>query len=170
MAPEANLTTQSINRFYNEGTTATLVCTSFGGPNNTYQWQGNGTNLGGQNSDTLALPNVSASTGGIYTCIVSNIAGSDSINTSVFVAPYFVNQPLDQQVSVGSPLLIICDVEAFPNPDYLWERVDGRSIRNGIATDGRILNISTVNFGDEGEYYCKSSEIQSRNVLVTGKL
>jgi hypothetical protein len=179
VSPTANLTTLSVNRTYHQGETATLECSSLGGPDNTYQWQANRmeaiSTLQGVilNQSILMLPNVTASTGGMYTCTVSNIAGNHSESTVVFVSPHFLNQPLDQQTSVSSTVHIVCDVEAFPDPEYLWQRVDGQAIRNGLANDERNLSISVVQFGDEGEYYCNASArgttIRSRNILLTGK-
>ena len=174
MAPEANLTEESINRTYEVGDTATLVCTSSGGPNNTYQWLANGENLHGQNFDTLTLPNVTASTGGIYTCMVSNIAGSNNASTSVFIFPYFIDNPRSHEVSVGSAVLLICDAVSFPSPDYLWQRTDGMNISNEIVTNERNLSISSVEFGDEGGYFCTASagegSVQSQIAIVTGNV
>ena len=172
MAPEANLTEASVNRTYKEGDTATLVCTSSGGPNNTYQWLANGENLHGQNFDTLTFPNVTASTGGVYTCMVSNIAGSNNASTSVLIYPYFIDHPRSIEVSVGSEVLLICDAASFPSPDYLWQRTDGMNISNNIATNDRNLNISSVQYGNEGGYFCTASagedSVQSQIAIVTG--
>ena len=174
VAPEANLTEQSINHTYYEGSNATLVCTSSGGPNNTYQWLENGENLHGRNSDTLTLPNVTASTGGIYTCMVSNIAGSNNASTFVFIFPYFINQPHNDEVSVGSSVLLICDAASFPSPDYLWQRSDGQNISNRIVTNERNLSISSVKYGDEGGYFCTASaredSVASNIAIVTGNV
>ena len=172
VAPEANLTEESNNRTYNEGATATLVCTSLGGPNNTYQWQENGDILYGQNSNILTLPNVTASTGGIYTCIVSNVAGSSNASTFVFIYPYFINHPHSDEVSVGSEVLLICDAASFPSPDYLWQRTDGVNISNDIVTNERNLSISSIAYGDEGGYFCtvsaREDSVPSNIAILTG--
>ena len=172
MAPEANLTEASVNRTYKEGDTATLVCTSSGGPSNTYQWLANGENLHGQNFDTLTLPDVTASTGGVYTCAVSNIAGRSNASTFVFINPYFINHPRNIEVSVGSAVLLICDAASFPSPDYLWQRADGVNIRNDTVTNERNLSISSVEYGDEGGYFCtalaREGSLQSDIAIVTG--
>ena len=166
------MTEQSINNTYSEGANATLVCTSSGGPNNTYQWLENGENLHGQNSDTLNLPNVTASTGGLYTCKVSNIAGSNNASTFIFIFPYFINHPRSIEVSVGSAVLLICDAASFPSPDYLWQRSDGVNISNDIVTTERNLSISSVEYGDEGGYFCTASArddfVPSNIAIVTG--
>ena len=174
VAPEANLTEQFSNRTYYEGDNATLVCASSGGPNNTYRWLENGEHLNGQNSATLTLPNVTASTGGIYTCIVSNIAGSNNASTFVFIFPYFINHPHSDEVTVGSAVLLICDAASFPSPDYLWQKSDRVNIRNDIVTNERNLNISSVEYGDEGGYFCivsaREDSVPSNIAIVTGRV
>jgi hypothetical protein len=171
VSPQANLTEPSINNTYYQGSTATLVCTSLGGPNNTYQWWAKETDIIGETAETLTLPNVTASTGGMYTCIVSNTAGNHSASTFVFIHPYFEVDPSDQQTSVGSCVVLVCDAVAFPSPEYLWQRLDGESISSNTVTE-RNLSITSVQYGDEGEYFCNASvrgiTIQSRNGLITG--
>jgi hypothetical protein len=142
-----------------------------GGPNNTYQWQFNGTNLDEETLPTLMIPNVTADSGGEYTCVVSNLAGSHNDSTFLFVHPYFLSHPGDMQVSRGSVLLLTCDAAGFPSPEYLWQRADEMHIMGNAAIDRRVLNI-TVKSGDEGEYFCTASSgrisIQSQNAIVTG--
>ena len=47
------------------------MCTSHGGPNNTYQWQANDTDILGETLAMLTLADVDALTGGLYTCMVT---------------------------------------------------------------------------------------------------
>lgn len=169
----AVLTNASINETYGLGDTAMLECISSGGPNNTYQWQDNGRDLEGRTLPILAFSNITAETGGMYTCVVSNLAGSHNASTYLFIDPYFVSHPGDMQVSVGDTVVLACGVEAFPNPEYLWQRADGREIRNGIVSHERNLTITSIQFGDQGAYYCNASSnnempIQSRNGIITG--
>jgi hypothetical protein len=142
-----------------------------GGPNNAYQWQVDGTNLDNETLPMLVILNITADNGGEYTCVVSNLAGSHSTSTFLFVHPYFLSHPGDVQVSLGSLLLLTCDAVGFPSPEYLWQRVDEMYIISDADIDGRVLNI-TVEFGDEGEYYCialgRGLSVQSQNAIVTG--
>jgi hypothetical protein len=147
-----------------------LECTSSGG-HNSYQWQFNGVSLDNKTLPILRLPNITADSGGEYTCVVSNFHGTDKASTFLFVYPYFLSHPGDVQVSLGSMILLTCDAVGFPNPEYLWTRVDGRIIRSDVS-DGRVLNITNVLFGDGGGYYCNASgrgmSFQSQGSIITG--
>jgi hypothetical protein len=139
-----------------------------GGPNNTYQWQFNGTNLDEETLPTLTIFNVTVDSGGEYTCVVSNFAGSHNDSTFLFVYPYFLSHPGDMQVFLGSVLQLTCDAVGFPSPGYLWQRADERQIMSNGAIDGRVLNI-TAKF-EVGEYYCIAFGIRrsilSQNAIV----
>jgi hypothetical protein len=148
-----------------------LECTSTGGPNNIYQWQANGTNLENEILPTLTILKITADSGGEYTCVVSNLAGSHNTSTFLFVYPYFLSHPGDVQVSLGSLILLTCDAVGFPSPEYLWQRVDEMQIMGSAVIDRRDLN-TTAKLGDEGEYYCtafgRGISIQSQSAFVTG--
>ena len=173
VSPQASLAEASINRTYFEGETVLLQCTSKGGPNNTYQWQVNGTESDGETTQNLTRSNAMASTGGIYTCSVSNEAGSDNDSTYVFVHPYIDSDPQSNAVATGSMVVLICGAEGFPSPEYVWLRSDGRGIRDDILTNGRNLNISSVEYEDQGGYYCNVSStvgtVESRVAVITGR-
>lgn len=117
--------------------------------------------------------NVQASTGGLYTCTVSNAAGADSSSTFLYVFPYFTIQPLSALTSSGRFSLLLCQAEAFPNPEYQWQRVDGGPIREGVETNNpNVLSFNPVMFGDEGTYYCNATSLEqtarSLDATITG--
>lgn len=172
VSPLTTLLPSSIDQLYDDGNNATLQCSSEGGPNNTYQWQVNGSNITGATLPVLMLADVRVSDGGEYTCVVSNAAGSDEASTSLYVSLTFITEPLDTLTSYGSTATLECEAEAFPSPEYQWWRVDGELIRNAIMTDSNVLVIGSVRFGDEGDYYCNASSlefsIQSQFATLTG--
>ena len=146
-----------MNQIIDRDDTTTLICTSLGGPQNMYQWQFNESNILGEVTEQLTVSNITASVGGLYTCVVTNDAGNDTDSTYLFVSPYFITPPADLQRFNGSSASFLCDAEAFPYPEYQWARVDGAEIRGDVMTTERELIFDGVLFGDEGGYYCNVS-------------
>ncbi|SMN00271.1 HK97 major tail subunit [uncultured Candidatus Thioglobus sp.] len=175
VSPQASLGEFFINETYYVNETAMFVCNSKGGPNNTYQWQANGTDLDGEISQNLTRFNVTSRTGGLYTCVVSNEGGNHSASTFMFVYPYIVIEPPGSvTVSIESSVLLVCYAESFPSPTYLWFRADDGSIREGILTNGSSLSISRIQDRDQGGYYCNTSArgitVQSQVAIITGMI
>ena len=173
VSPSARLTEVSINQTYEQGQVATLECNSTGGPGNTYQWQRDGEDVQNGNSTILILLGVTDATGGVYSCIVSNAAGNHSASTFLFVSPYFLEQPVEVILtSAESSFNVSCLAAAFPPPEYQWGRLQGKEIRMEIIANESILAVSSVQFGDEGSYYCivTSNGLNiSRTSLITSK-
>ena len=153
---------------------AVIMCTSLGGPGNTYQWQANDTDIQGETMEMLTLNDVDASTGGLYTCVVTNAAGNDSASTYVFIAPYFISQPMNEEVTNGSSVTLQCVAEAFPSPSYLWARTDGLPVREGLVTTTSLFIFNPVHFGDEGNYSCNATSrdefARSHDVTLAGEI
>ena len=149
------------------------MCTSVGGPDNTYQWQANDTDITGETMENLTLTNVDASTGGMYTCVVTNVAGSDFASIFLFITPYFITEPVNEETSDGSSVILECFAEAFPSPEYLWARTDGAPIRGELMINSANLNFDPVLFGDEGDYYCnvtsRDEVAHSLDATLTGE-
>ena len=164
-----------INNIFNFKDNATFTCSFLGGLNNTIVWRKNGQELVGEEDPQLFITDLSSSDGGLYTCTVSNAAGSGSDNTSLFVAPYFIEHPNEILSTNGTVENFTCLAEAFPEPTYNWRRTDNRAIRSIIEgkTDP-ILNFDPIIFGDEGSYYCEGTSINvtraSLRAILAGTL
>ena len=152
----------------------TFNCSVQGGPNISYQWQRNGASLLNEMSDILTIVNASAASGGNYTCIASNVAGSDRSTASLLVAPTFITQPVNQQVSNGSTTSFTCTAESFPAPEYMWEKSNEASSSFYTVSNGSVLEFTSAVFGDEGRYRCVASlpgtsrNATSQLVVLTG--
>ena len=135
------------------GDDVTLMCSSDGGPDNNYEWSKGGVVLSGETSANLTLNFITASSGGDYTCSVSNAAGNDSASTTLYVAPYIVT-PLEEQTLTtnGSNVNINCDAAGFPNPTVNWVNLTDMRL-----FDTSLLQFSPVMFGDEGVYRCEAT-------------
>ena len=144
------------------GSSVTFDCSALGGPDNTYLWMMNGDTLG--NESTLIVMDIDASSGGNYTCTVSNAAGNDSASITLYVAPYIVT-PLDEQslTASGSNVNINCDAAGFPSPIVNWVDMTNMEVSNTS-----LLEFSPVMFGDEGLYRCvATTEINGLNFTAT---
>ncbi|EYB86260.1 hypothetical protein Y032_0282g1275 [Ancylostoma ceylanicum] len=141
----------------------------------------------GQNMDTIAihhevteegeliLPSVQLDNTGHYTCLVSNLAGDDSITYSLEVneKPQIVSEtPGTIDVVKGLTLEIPCKARGTPEPERIWKK-DGIQIGQGetdttnIDSAGtlRIMNTQT-NHG--GQYTCEvSNAVGSDSRLTT---
>ena len=79
VSPEGSVNVSLLSNVSSQGSNITFMCNALGGPNNTFQWEMNGNIIG--NSSILEVMDIDTSSGGIYTCTVSNAAGNDSVST-----------------------------------------------------------------------------------------
>ena len=161
VSPEGSVSVSPLNMAFNRGDNVTLNCSTLGGPDNTYQWQRNGTDLDNETMQSITITHISALDGGKYTCVVSNAAGNDSASTVLNVFPEIVLNPKDANATNGTVRMLVCEAEAFPEPQYQWMRVSGENV---VGVDSSILVFDPVIFGDEGGYYCRAT---SNGVTVT---
>ena len=155
VSTEGSVMVTPVDQVFTRGENVTLTCISMGGPGNVYQWEKNGNVVA--TDDVLTLMDIDASSGGIYSCTVSNLAGNDSATSTLYVAPYFIIHPENVETSNSSKVNISCLAESFPEPEYMWMK-DGDSslVREGVITVDmpNSLGFRPVLFGDEGVYVC----------------
>ena len=152
---------------YNEGDNISLFCSAEGGPSNEIQWRLNNETLASE--DFLDLINITGNDdGGVYTCVVSNEAGSDEDMFTVNVSPVITQQPLSEAVPISVSISFVCEASGFPEPTYQWfklgEELGGENV-TGIDTSN--LTFISTNFGDEGYYFC---QVTSGDVVINSSL
>ena len=64
-----------------------LTCTASGGPSNMFHWVKDGIDIAGS---ILNITEVTADDGGIYECVVSNMAGDSSVNITIYGRTYIL--------------------------------------------------------------------------------
>ncbi len=124
------------------GQAATFSVTASGNPSPSYQWQKNGTNIGGATSSSYTIPSVSAANEGSYTVRVSNSQGSLTSNPATLT----VNPDLT------SRLTIVIEPEAARNEGARWSADGGATWHDsGVA---RILppGSHTIRFSNTVNY------------------
>ena len=153
VSPEGTVTVSASITISSIGRNVTFSCFVMGGPNNSYQWMMNDTVVG--NDKSLVVIVTDTSSGGEYTCTVSNAAGVGSNSTTLYVAPYVVT-PLQELTLTtnGDHVNINCYVAGFPSPSVKW--VD---MNDTIVSNTSLLQFSPVKFGDEGLYCCVATAV-----------
>lgn len=145
---------------YEEGDNVTFNCTSLGGPDNSIQWLKDGESFAqeiNESSSRLELTYISVTEdGAIYTCVASNAAGTGSASVSLLISPVFVTHPMDGEIINGTVTSFICTAMAFPEPTYMWYRVDNELPKSATGANTSTLILSPAVFGDQGDYYCSA--------------
>ena len=186
VSPVGSVIVDSMQQTVNNGSSISFTCSADGGPGNTFQWmrEGNSVTLssGGDvdistNSthSVLTISNVNATEhGGGYRCVVSNAAGNDSDNGTLFVSPVITVQPVETLLtSNGSIEQLVCEAESFPAPDYRWERLEDSAVTT--VGNSNVLSFSPVVFSDFGQYRCVATApvinavVYSNNATVIGE-
>uniref|UniRef100_A0A8C3YS46 Hemicentin-1 n=1 Tax=Catagonus wagneri TaxID=51154 RepID=A0A8C3YS46_9CETA len=114
---------------------------------------------------TLGINQVMLSDAGVYTCVATNIAGSDEMETTLHVQEPPTLEALDppydtpfQEIVASQRIAFPCPVKGTPKPAIKWLR-NGRELTGGepgisILEGGTLLVIASVTPYDNGEYIC----------------
>ncbi|MFL6333458.1 MAG: immunoglobulin domain-containing protein [Pyrinomonadaceae bacterium] len=116
-----------------------------------YQWQKNGADINGANSDTLSLSNVQDADAAVYTVVVSNPAGSATSGggaLTVITPPSISIQPEPQTVNAGATANFFVSAGGTAPLGYQW-RKDGSDIPGATSSS---LAVADVQDGDAGTY------------------
>ncbi|XP_061016921.1 hemicentin-1 isoform X2 [Dama dama] len=114
---------------------------------------------------TLSIKEAVLSDAGVYTCVATNIAGSDETEITLHVQeppiledlepPY--NTPFQERVA-NQRIAFPCPAKGTPKPTIKWLRngreLTGREPGISILEDGTLLVIASVTPYDNGEYIC----------------
>ncbi|XP_064450302.1 hemicentin-1 isoform X2 [Mirounga angustirostris] len=114
---------------------------------------------------TLSIDQAMLSDAGLYTCVATNIAGSDGTEITLQVQepptledlepPY--NTPFQERVA-NERIAFPCRAKGTPKPTIRWiwngRELTGREPGISILEDGTLLVIASVTPSDNGEYIC----------------
>ena len=175
MSPEGSVRVDPDFQVLSRFDSINLTCSSLGGPDNAYQWLKDGVDIANKTRQVLTVSNVSAVDGGEYSCVVSNAAGNETVDSTLYIKPYITADPVSDVLSLtGRNVSFECEAESFPSPRYFWEKV---SDNGTIVSASRVLSLSPVVFGDEGVYRCvayitaneSNVTAASERTLLTGR-
>ncbi len=140
-----------------------------GGPNLSYQWSFDGTNIPGATSSTYIIPNTVSNNTGLYTVIASNTFGgvtSSPISLSLVFTPIVLSSPQDLTIGPGDPASFTVQARGGRPLSYQWF-LDGSIIAGATNTSYSITN-STTN--DSGFYSVQVSNKFSTVVTKSADL
>jgi hypothetical protein len=163
------ITTQPSGQTVTAGANVTLSVVATGSPTLTYQWKRNGTNVSGGTSSTLSLNNIQPSTGGTYSVVVTNSAGSVTSNNAVVVVnvpPSITTQPSGQTVTAGANVTLSVVATGSPAPTYQWKR-NGTNVSGGTSSTLSLNNIQPSTGGTYSVVVTNSAgSVTSNNAVV----
>ncbi|XP_008405687.1 vascular endothelial growth factor receptor 2 isoform X1 [Poecilia reticulata] len=118
-------------------------------------------NLQGNITLDLTLPNASRQDEGLYACQVKNIksAKSTCILRHLFLkdleAARIRNNFTDKKVNVSTTIIISCDAVGTPNPTVVWSKNNRTVVKgSGVILQQNNLTIQRVKKEDSGLYMC----------------
>jgi hypothetical protein len=126
----------------NIGATVTFNINATGDPVPTYQWQFNGTNLGGATGASFTLSNVQTNNSGSYAAVVSNSVGSITSAPAILTVSStpepatIIVQPASQIVVAGSNATFAVVATGTAPLSYQWRF-------NGVNISGATLSSYT---------------------------
>lgn len=144
-------TVQPYDRFILPGSNTLFAAKFAGAPPTSYQWQFNGTNIGGATADTLLLTNVQLAQAGNYQLMASNSYGTGISRAAVLTVPgppAITAQPVGQTNIAGSTILLNVTATGYPPLSYQW-RQNGS---NNVGSNSSVLMVSPATRSNNGIY------------------
>ncbi|XP_058246105.1 hemicentin-1 isoform X2 [Hemibagrus wyckioides] len=109
----------------------------------------------------LEIGDVRTEDGGLYSCVVSNMAGSSSLQFHVqILLPPVIKEGSSLVTAHASQIVVLpCEVEGDSTPSVLW-RKNGVPVlfdKRFVSLPDGSLRIQSVQLTDAGRYYCSVS-------------
>ncbi|XP_044155567.1 peroxidasin homolog [Bufo gargarizans] len=156
------------------GNTVYFICRAEGNPKPDIVWLHNNneidTSYDGRlnllRDGTLMIHNTQESDKGIYQCAAKNIAGEVRTPEAILrysgslSKPFFIIQPQNTEVLVGSSVTLECGVSGDPQPHITWTTDTGDPVSTNdrfTITSSGGLYIQNVTFSEQGLYWCHAS-------------
>ncbi|KAK3506808.1 hypothetical protein QTP70_028372 [Hemibagrus guttatus] len=152
------------NQTFSTGDEVRLRCTAKGYPSPTVVWTHNDRFITGSSrhrmipDGTLVIRNAEQKDAGVYGCLASNVAGTDSKTAllSYIESPQVTVAKGRLLVGLGQTALMECSVTGIPQPEILWYKGDKQvKMSVFVSTDpAGALSIQQIEAADAGDYIC----------------
>lgn len=141
------------------GQSVTFSVSATGTGSLSYQWQKNGTNIGGATGSNYTINPIVVGDAGNYRCVVTGIETVNSNAAALHIAPSITSHPSNITANSGTgPHALVCAATGEATLQFEWFK-DGVSIagpRNGnlsSTSDQHVINPGSA--ADNADYYCQ---------------
>ena len=155
--------TQPASQTVSAGNNASFAVVASGTAPLSHQWRLNGANINGATGATLTLTSVTVGqSGGNYSCVVTNIAGSATSSTATLtvnaalIAPTITTQPVSRTVTAGTNVSFTIAATGTAPLSYQWRL---NSVDVGGATSSTLTLTSVTTGQSGGSYSCFVSNV-----------
>ncbi|XP_073953751.1 Down syndrome cell adhesion molecule 4 isoform X2 [Choristoneura fumiferana] len=118
-------------------------------------------------SSSLVIEHITSLHSGNYTCIASNVAGSErfTVPLTVNVPPRWRLEPNDVAVAAGHDVTLQCQADGYPKPTITWKKAVGNTPGeykdfmfegSSRVLDNGSLVFERVTKDSEGHYLCEA--------------
>ncbi|CAD7083563.1 unnamed protein product [Hermetia illucens] len=138
LVPPKIMPIQAMTDVLREGMRAAISCQILEGDLPvSFRWERNGKPLLGTGNEiirrldgysaSLVVENITSEHSGNYTCIASNVAGTEkfTVPLTVNVPPKWLLEPKDSGAQAGQDVLLHCQSEGYPKPTITWKKAIG---------------------------------------------
>lgn len=143
------ITSQPANQSVAIGSNGIFQVTASGTAPLSYQWLFNATNVVGNNTNALLLPNVQLNQSGQYCVVITNAAGSITsvvATLTVGTPPSLLQSPSSLSVIQGQSAAFTVGVGGDAPISYQW-RFNGSTISGATASTYHVSNATSANAG-----------------------
>ncbi|CRK92906.1 CLUMA_CG006322, isoform A, partial [Clunio marinus] len=199
LVPPKIMPIQSMTNMLREGMRAAISCQILEGDLPvSFRWERNGKQILGTGNEvirrideyitSLLIEKITSGNSGNYTCIASNVAGSEkfTVPLTVNVPPKWLVEPKDTNVQANLDATLNCQADGYPAPTITWKKSFGKSpvdyrdflfepnislqsnVRKQDLDNGMIseLGISHTYRQDSGTYVCMANNAFGQDDLI----
>ncbi len=144
-------TTQPVSLTNLVGTAASFSAAAYGTAPLSYQWQFNGTNIGGANGTSLSFGSVQTNNAGSYALVITNVAGASTsmvATLTVWVPPTISSQPQSTTNLTGANVNLSVTAGGTSPLSYQW--LFNNAIVAGASSSS--LTLSNAQLSSAGSY------------------
>lgn len=185
IVPPKIMPIQAMTNMLREGMRAAISCQILEGDLPvSFRWERNGKSVLGTGNEvirrldeysaSLVVEHISSDHSGNYTCIASNVAGTErfTVPLTVNVPPKWILEPKDSSAQAGQDVMLHCQAEGYPMPVITWKKAVGSAPGeykdflyepNVLLHKNGTLQFKKIGKDSQGHFLC-----EAKNTIGSG--